>query len=94
MKRLVLAATLAAAAAFGGPANADVCAGNVLCAVSGCYGTVNVCPTAESCSGGVSVCPMAHPRDCHSSVDVCLNLIGPVLDCGPALYQVCKLVPR
>lgn len=42
-----------------------------------CHDTVNVCPTAQSCSGYASVCPMAHPDDCASYVDVCLDFVGP-----------------
>lgn len=74
MRRILAAAALAALSISPAPASADVCAGTALCAVTGCAGTVNVCPTAGSCSGGVSVCPGAQPRNCHSSVDVCLGL--------------------
>lgn len=82
MKRALVAAVLTAAAfGTGGTANA-VCAGRTVCAVDGCYGTVNVCPTAQSCSGGVSVCPFAHRDDCHSSVDVCLGLAFEI-SCDP-----------
>ena len=42
-----------------------------------CHDTVNVCPTAQACSGYASVCPMAHPDDCASYVDVCLDFVGP-----------------
>jgi hypothetical protein len=65
MKRLLLVAALAAAS-FGFAAPAEACSNEV-----------NVCPTAQSCSGWVSVCPMAHPDDCHSYVDVCLDFVGP-----------------
>ncbi|HVF03428.1 MAG TPA: hypothetical protein VNA20_01170 [Frankiaceae bacterium] len=81
MRRILVAAALAALSTFPSPAQADVCAGTVLCAVDGCRGTVNVCPTAQTCSGGVSVCPMADARDCHSSVDVCGILH---VNCHPA----------
>ena len=83
MRRALAVAALGATALFGygGPAHA-ICAGSLLCAVDGCTGTVNVCPTARQCSGGVSVCPTAHPRDCHSSVDVCL---GPLTICIPCI---------
>ena len=84
-RALVAAAAAALAAGLGGPANAEVCAGRLLCAVDGCYGTANVCPTAQSCAGGVSVCPMADPDDCHSSVDVCLGL---------AVWIACDWVTR
>lgn len=69
--RRVLALAALAAAAFVTPASADLCAGP-LCAIDGCSGTVNVCG-GEECSGVVSVCPFAHPDDCRSSVDVCLD---------------------
>jgi hypothetical protein len=91
--RRVLAAAAIAATALLTPAPASAICAGPLCAIDGCAGTVNVCPTAQSCSGGVSVCPMAHPNDCHSSVDVCLNLVGPVIYCGPALSTVCALIP-
>jgi hypothetical protein len=42
-----------------------------------CHDNVNVCPSAQACSGTVSVCPMAHPDDCQSNVDVCLDFVGP-----------------
>jgi hypothetical protein len=94
VRRLIAAAAVAALAGFGptGTAQADICAGSVLCALNGCTGTVNVCPSADSCSGFVSVCPFTHPRDCHSSIDVCL---GPftIVDCGPQLQSVCDLIP-
>ncbi|HVF03424.1 MAG TPA: hypothetical protein VNA20_01150 [Frankiaceae bacterium] len=93
MRRLLVLALLALSAAGSGGTAQAFCVGNLACAVNGCYGTVNACPTAEYCSGGVSVCPMAHPRNCTSAVDVCLDLVGPVLDCGPVLAPVCKLLP-
>lgn len=46
-------------------------------AAHACDGQVNVCLDAQECSGGISVCPMAHPDDCHSNVDVCLDFVGP-----------------
>jgi len=42
-----------------------------------CHEQFNVCPSAQGCSGTVSVCPMAHPDDCQSNVDVCLDFVGP-----------------
>ena len=74
MRRFLAATAIAALSAFGLGGHAQaVCAGNLVCTIDGCSGTVNVCG-GQSCSGGVSVCPFAHPDDCHSSVDVCLNL--------------------
>lgn len=75
MRRILAVAAIAATSLLGSgtPAHA-VCAGTLLCAVDGCTGTVNVCGS-RSCSGGVSVCPFAHPRDCHSNVDVCFGLV-------------------
>ena len=64
----ILAAAALAVAAFGGVAAAD-------CEYS--ENGVNVCLSEQSCSGFVSVCPMAHPDDCHSNIDVCLDFIGP-----------------
>ena len=42
-----------------------------------CHDGINICPSAQGCSGTVSVCPMAHPDDCQSNVDVCLDFVGP-----------------
>lgn len=67
MTRL-LAATALALAALGGTASAD-------CEYSD--GSINICLSEQECSGFVSVCPMAHPDDCHSNVDVCLDFVGP-----------------
>ena len=86
MRRLLLSAVLATAAFGYAPSSEAVCAGTVLCGVSGCRGTVNVCPTAPSCSGGVSVCPWADADDCHSSVDVCLDfgrVVASLIACTP-----------
>ena len=70
MRRILAAAAIAAASfgGFGGTANA-VCAGTVLCAVDGCTGLVNVCPTADECRGTVNVCVTAD--DCYGGVNVC-----------------------
>ena len=46
-------------------------------AEEGCHDQYNVCPSAQECSGTISVCPMAHPDDCASNVDVCLDFVGP-----------------
>jgi hypothetical protein len=67
MTRILAAASLVLAAAFGSAA-AD-------CEYSA--NGVNVCLSEQSCSGTVSVCPMADPEDCHSNVDVCLDFVGP-----------------
>ncbi|HVF03426.1 MAG TPA: hypothetical protein VNA20_01160 [Frankiaceae bacterium] len=91
MRRLLVLALLALSAAGSGGSAQAACVGNVACAVNGCYGGVNVCPTAQSCSGGVSVCPMAHPRDCTSSVDVCLDL-AIALSCHGVPDEVCDLL--
>lgn len=69
MARILAAAVLAAAAFGTGTASAEACELS--------RNGINVCLSAQSCSGTVSVCPMAHPDDCHSNVDVCLDFIGP-----------------
>jgi hypothetical protein len=71
MTRVLAVAALALAAALGaaGAASADDCYYS--------SGGVNICPSAQECSGTVSVCPMAHPDDCQSNVDVCLDFVGP-----------------
>ena len=69
MTRL-LAATALALAAFAGTASAEPCE---IRTTNG----INVCLSEQECSGFVSVCPMAHPDDCHSNVDVCLDFVGP-----------------
>lgn len=95
MRRLLVIALLAFSAAGSAGSAQAVCAGTLLCAGTGCSGTVNVCPTAQSCSGGVSICPMAKPWNCHSSVDVCTGLVGPVLACQDIPQEVCGLLaPR
>lgn len=88
MRRLLLATAVAAAAfAPSVPAGADVCAGTLLCGVSGCRGTVNVCGGGQTCTGTVSVCPFSYPYECTSTVDVC---IGPlVTDCSSLLAPLC-----
>lgn len=73
------------------PASADACVTTALCAVSGCVGTVNVCPTARYCSGGVSVCPYATPANCHSTVDVCLGYVMPAFSCS-GYEWVCRVI--
>lgn len=78
MKRLL--ATAVAAFALASPAAAQECTStvNVCPDATYCSGTVSVCTTAQDgCDGFVSVCPMAHPDDCHSNVDVCLDFVGP-----------------
>jgi hypothetical protein len=82
MRRLLLSAVLATACFGFAPSSDAVCAGTVVCGVSGCTGLVNACPTATSCAGGVSVCPWAEPDDCRSSVDVCLGIRSAVA-CQP-----------
>jgi hypothetical protein len=86
VRRALLAFLVAAGAATATPASAVCGAG--LCAVSGCTGTVNVCATTGSCSGGVSVCPFADPDDCHSSVDVCLDVVLIGFDCIEPLCHI------
>lgn len=71
MRRVLLAAVFAAAAAFAPATASAACVGESLCALDGCFGTVSVCPFADACTGLVNVCPAAHREDCHGSVDVC-----------------------
>jgi hypothetical protein len=68
MARYLAVAALAVLGAFG-TAHAEDCTYSA--------NGVNVCLTAQSCSGFVSICPMAHPDDCRSNVDVCLDFVGP-----------------
>ena len=73
MRRLLATAAIAVLGIFGpGGGSADaVCATNVLCAVGGCTGTVNVCPTGASCTGTVNVCPLTPRNQCNGNIDVC-----------------------
>ncbi|HEX8003342.1 MAG TPA: hypothetical protein VF519_11680 [Mycobacteriales bacterium] len=92
MKRLLLAAALAAAGPVATPASADLCASTFVCAVQGCSGLVNVCGGGQPCTGTVSVCPSTPPSDCTSTVDVCIGRIFDV-DCASPLGTVCRLLP-
>jgi hypothetical protein len=71
MRRLLLAAAVAGAAITGGFAGTSqaLCAGTALCAVSGCSGIVNTCPTAPECYGTVNACPAA--TRCSGGVNIC-----------------------
>jgi hypothetical protein len=93
VKRLLLAAALAAAGTFATPASADLCASSFVCAVQGCSGLVNVCAGGQPCTGTVSVCPSTRPADCTSTVDVCLGPITPSIACGATLRPICDLLP-
>jgi hypothetical protein len=69
-------------------ATADTCAGAVLCALNGCNGTVNICPTGADCTGTVDICPYTDPADCHGVVDVCAGGTLPSIHfCIPVVYE-------